>query len=224
MRRASGRLTVSLVLMLLGLLVVAQLQSQATAPALAGLSAQDLTVLVANLTTRNNELRDEISSLQVQRASVAAAVQRGDTSAVQIRSDLSRIEAWSGVLPVTGAGVRVLIAGSIPGDAVSSLVNELRNAGAEGISIAGIRDVPGVVVTGPAGAITVDGVSPDEPIELLAIGQPETLTGSLTRAGGPIAQLGAQYPDATVSVSAMDLVTLPATQRDLTPKLGRPRL
>ena len=115
MRRASGRLTVSLVLMLLGLLVVAQLQSQATAPALAGLSAQDLTVLVANLTTRNNELRDEISSLQVQRASVAAAVQRGDTSAVQIRSDLSRIEAWSGVLPVTGAGVRVLIAGSIPG-------------------------------------------------------------------------------------------------------------
>ncbi len=224
MRRASGRLTVSLVLMLLGLLVVAQLQSQATAPALAGLSAQDLTVLVANLTTRNNELRDEISSLQVQRASVAAAVQRGDTSAVQIRSDLSRIEAWSGVLPVTGAGVRVLIAGSIPGDAVSSLVNELRNAGAEGISIAGIRDVPGVVVTGPAGAITVDGVSPDEPIELLAIGQPETLTGSLTRAGGPIAQLGAQYPDATVTVSAMDLVTLPATQRDLTPKLGRPRL
>ncbi len=224
MRRASGRLTVSLVLMLLGLLVVAQLQSQATAPALAGLSAQDLTVLVANLSTRNNELRDEISSLQVQRASVAAAVQRGDTSAVQIRSDLSRIEAWSGVLPVTGAGVRVLISGSIPGDAVSSLVNELRNAGAEGISIAGIRDVPGVVVTGPAGAITVDGVSPDEPIELLAIGQPETLTGSLTRAGGPIAQLGAQYPDATVSVSAMDLVNLPATQRDLTPKLGRPRL
>lgn len=224
MRRTSGRLAVSMVLMLLGFLVVSQLQSQAASPGLAGLSTQDLTVLVANLTTRNNQLRDEIAALQRQRDSVAAAVARGDTSVGQIRADLNRIEGWSGALAVTGAGVRVVVEGPIPGDAISSLVNELRNAGAEGISVAGVRDVPGVVVTGPAGAITIDGVPPTGPIVVLAVGQPETLTGSLTRAGGLIAQLGAQYPDATISVSAMDLVALPATERDLNPQLGRPRL
>jgi uncharacterized protein YlxW (UPF0749 family) len=224
MRRPSGRLAVSLVLVLLGFLVVVQLRSQAVNPGLAGLSAQDLTVLVANLTTRNNELRDEIAVLGRQQESVASAVERGDTSAVQIRTDLTRIEGWSGALAISGAGVRVIVEGPIAGDAISQLVNELRNAGAEGISIGGIRDVPGVVVTGPAGAITVNGVAPAEPLELLAVGQPETLTGSLTRAGGPIAQIAARFPDVTVSVSAMDLVTLPATERDLNPKFGHPRI
>jgi uncharacterized protein YlxW (UPF0749 family) len=224
MRRPSGRLAVSLVLLLLGFLVVVQLRSQAVNPGLAGLSAQDLTVLVANLTTRNNQLRGEIAGLQQQREQLAAAVERGDTSASQIRADLYRIEGWSGALPVVGPGVRVVVEGNLPGDALSTLVNELRNAGAEGISISGTRDVPGVVVSGPAGALTVNGLPPAEPIELLAVGQPETLTGSLTRAGGPIAQLSARYPEVTISVSAMDSVTLPATERNLNPQLGRPRI
>jgi uncharacterized protein YlxW (UPF0749 family) len=224
MRRASGRLAVSIVLVLLGFLVVVQLRSQATTAGLGNLSAQDLTVLVANLTTRNNQLRTEISALQQQRESVSIAVQNGDTSAVQIRADLSRIQGWSGTVPVTGAGVKVIVDGPLPGDAVGQLINELRNAGSEGIAIGGVRDVPGVVVTGPAGSITVGGVTPQEPLELLAVGQPEALSGSLTRAGGPIAQLGAQYPAVVITVLAMDSVTLPATDRDLTPKLGKPRL
>ncbi len=224
MRRPSGRLAVSLVLMLLGFLVVAQLRLQTVNPGLAGLSAQDLTVLVANLTTRNNQLREEVATLARQRDSVAAAIDRGDTSAVQIRADLNRIQGWSGVLAITGPGVRILVEGPIAGDAVSQLINELRNAGAEGISIGGIRDVPGVVATGPADALTVDGVSPTEPLEILAVGQPETLTGSLTRAGGPIAQLAARFPETTVSVFALDGVTLASTERDLAPVLGKPRL
>jgi hypothetical protein len=61
-------------------------------------------------------------------------------------------------------------------------------------------------------------------IELLAVGQPEALSGSLTRAGGPIAQLGARFPEVPVSVFPVDAVTLPATDRDLAPALGRPRL
>ena len=55
-------------------------------------------------------------------------------------------------------------------------------------------------------------------------GQPQTLAGSLTRAGGPIAQLAARYPDVVITVSAEDLVSLPATERTLAPILGRPRL
>lgn len=224
MRRVSGRLAVSAVLVLLGFLVVVQLRSQATNPGLAGKSAQDLTVLVANLTTQNNRLREEIGVLEGQRAAVAAAVQRGDTSAVQIRTDLSRIQGWSGALAITGAGVRIQVDGPLPGDAVGLLINELRNAGAEGIAIGELRDVPGVVVTGPAGDLTVGGVPLQLPLEILAVGQPEALSGSLTRAGGPIAQLAARFPDVSVAVTALDAVTLPATDRDLNPRLGRPRI
>ena len=58
MRRTSGPLAIGIVLTLLGFLVVAQLRSQALDQGLAALSVQELTELVANVTTRNNQLRD----------------------------------------------------------------------------------------------------------------------------------------------------------------------
>jgi len=224
MRRTSSRLALSAVLLLLGFLVVVQARSQAADQGLAALSVQELTELVANVTTRNNELRDEIRTLEQQKAAVSMAVERGDTSAVQIRTDLNRILGWSGALGVSGAGVRVRVEGALPGDAIEQLLNELRNAGAEAISIGEVRVVPGVVVSGPAEAMTVAGTPLSEPLEILAIGQPESLAGSLARTGGPIAQLAARYPEVTITVNDADLVEIPPTSRNLDPVLGHPRL
>lgn len=222
--RATGAVAMTAVLLVLGFLVVVQLKSQSVNNGLNNLTVQELGELVGNLTTRNDQLRQEVSTLQRQRDGVAGAVERGDTSAAQIRSDLGRVLAWSGVLGVSGAGVRVTVTGELPGAAVEELLNELRNAGAEAISLGAIRVVPGVVVSGPPGSLMVTGVPLSDPVEILAVGQPDTLAGSLTRSGGPIAQLGARYPDVLVNVSAADLVEVPATDRDLAPVLGRPRL
>ena len=224
MRRRPAQLALTAVLFILGVLVVAQFRSQAADPGLSALSVSELTELVANVTTRNNQLREEIATLERQRATVAAAVARGDTSSTQIRSDLNRVLGWSGVLPVTGSGIRITVNGPLPGDAIELLLNELRNAGAEAAAIGGVRIVPGVVATGPAGAVVVRGVPLVDPLVLSAVGQPQVLAGSLGRAGGPIAQLNARFPEVVVSVVAVDLVTVPATDRDLTPQLARPRL
>ncbi len=220
----SGRLTVGAVLLLLGFLAVAQLRSQATDQALAQLTVQDLTELVANLTARNNQLRDDARTLETQRTALQAAVQRGDSSAASIRNDLQRLLGWSGVLGVSGAGVRVAISGSLPSAGINTLVNELWNAGAEAISIDGVRLVPGLVVEGDADALVLGGSPLVAPLELLAVGQPETLAGSLTRAGGPIAQLAASYPQVTLAVSGEDLVRIKPTDRSLAPVLGKPRI
>jgi uncharacterized protein YlxW (UPF0749 family) len=224
MRRRSAQLAMTAVLFILGLLAVAQFNAQGADQGLAGLSVGDLTELVANVTTRNNQLREEIAILERQRETVKAAVDRGDTSSTQIRTDLNRVLGWSGVLPVTGPGIRITVDGPIPGDEIELLLNELRNAGAEAAAIGGVRIVPGVVATGPAGAVVVRGVPLGDPTELTAVGQPQVLAGSLRRAGGPIAQLNARYPGVVVGVVAVDLVTVPATDRDLTPQLARPRL
>jgi uncharacterized protein YlxW (UPF0749 family) len=224
MRRGSGRIAMTTVLILLGFLVVVQLRSQAADQGLAASSVQDLTELVANVTTRNNQLREEVRSLERQQEAVTAALERGDTSAVQMRTDLNRILGWSGALGVTGAGVRVVVEGPLPGDAVEQLLNELRNAGAEAISIGATRIVPGVVVSGPAGSLVVSGTPLADPLEILATGQPEALAGSLVRTGGPIAQLAARYPDVSITVNDADVVRIPPTDRDLDPVLGRPRL
>lgn len=224
MGRGRGPLAIGLVLAILGFLVVAQLRSQTQDQGLAQLSVQDLTELVANVTARNNQLRQEIQTLQQQQDNVANAVQRGDTSSSQVRTDLAHILAWSGVVGVSGSGVQVTVHGELPALAVSELINELRNAGAEAIAVDGVRVVPGVVVTGDPGHLLVGGKPAAEPLVLLAVGQPETLAGSLSRAGGLIAQLAAQYPSVDVRVDSQDLVTLPATDRNEAPILGRPRL
>lgn len=224
MRRSKGRLAMGLVLLVLGFLVVVQLRSQAADPGLAAMSVQDLTELVANVTTRNNQLRDEIRILERQREAVATTVERGGTSTVQIRTELNRVLGWSGALGVSGPGIRVVVEGPIPGDAVEQLLNELRNAGAEAISIGAIRVVPGVVVTGPAHSLTASGIPLADPLEVLAVGQPESLAGSLTRAGGLIAQLSARYPDVGVTVNNADFQVIPPTDRDLSPVVGRPRI
>jgi uncharacterized protein YlxW (UPF0749 family) len=223
MRRRPSQLALGIVLFVLGFLAVAQLNVRST-QGLTALSVSELTEVVANVTTRNDQLRAEIDTLERQRDAVAAAVTRGDSSAVQIRSDLNRVLAWSGATPVRGEGIRVTVTGAVPGDAMELLLNELRNAGAEAIAVGEIRVVPGVVATGPAGATVVNGIGLPDPVQVFAVGQPQVLAGSLSRAGGPIAQLAARFPEVEVTVTALDAVTVPATDRDLVPDLGRPRL
>ncbi len=224
MHRSSSKIAVGLVLFVLGFLAVAQFRTQTSSPGLGALSVAELTELVANVTTRNNQLRGEVQSLQLQRDTLANAVERGDTSAGQIRADLNRILGWSGVVPVKGVGVRITVTGLVPGDAIELLLNELRNAGAEAIAISDIRIVPGIVVTGPEGSMVIAGVPLSSPIEVTAIGDSQTLAGSLSRAGGPVAQLAARFPEVSVAVEALDSLTIPATNRDLAPVLGKPRL
>ena len=224
MHRRRNQLTITAVAFVLGLLVVVQLRTQAAGNAFAGLSSQDLTVLVANLNARNDQLRREAANLQRELATLTANAQRGDASIDELRADLERVRLYAGLEAASGPGVVIIIRGDVDGTAVEDLLNELRNAGAEAIAIDGRRVVPGVVVAGGAGAVHIDDVAAPDPIELAAIGPPDKLTGSLTRSGGIIAQLAATLPDVIVEVTPVDAIEVPATDRTLVPTSGRPRL
>lgn len=224
MRSRRNQVTIAAVTLLLGILVVVQLRAQAGNTGLAALSAQDLTVLVANLNQRNDQLRGEVATLERELGTLTSNQARGDASIDEIRMDLHRVRAYAGLDPVAGPGVTITIGGPIDGPGLEELINELRTAGAEAIAAGPVRLVPGVVVTGPEGQATVDGVSVGESFELTAIGASEQLTGSLTRSGGIIAQLAATQPDVVVVVTPMERLELPATDRDLLPIHGRPRL
>jgi len=56
------------------------------------------------------------------------------------------------------------------------------------------------------------------------VGSPQIITGTLTRAGGVIAQLATTYPDAQVTVTPLNRVDLPPTSRNLIPAHGQVRL
>ena len=224
MRKPQNQLSIAAVMLVLGLLLVVQLRSQSIGAGLEALSAQELTQLVANLNTRNEQLRVEIATTERELADLQGAEARGESSVDQLRLDLTRVRVWSGLDAVTGFGVRVTVSGAISGTGVQDLLNELHNAGAEALAVADVRVVAGTVVAGNAGALSVENSPLDDTFEISALGNPATLTGSLTRAGGIVAQLAATYPDAQVTVMPVDVVEIPAATRDLVPAHGTPRL
>ena len=225
MRDPRSQLAIAAVAFVLGLLVVVQLRSQTGGSALQALSTQDLTTLVASLNSQNDRLRSEIGTLQNQLDELRANRATGATSVEQIASDLARIRAWAGLDPVSGRGVMITVGGKINAEAVDDLLNELHNAGAEAIAVEGIRLVARSTVSGPPGSLDVDGYILGDPFRIRAIGRPETLVGSLTRAGGIIAQLAATDPEATLDVAPVDEpMLLPASKRTLVPDHGHPRL
>jgi uncharacterized protein YlxW (UPF0749 family) len=224
MHRPRAQLTIAAVALLLGLLVVVQVRAQAGNAGFAQLSSQDLTVLVANLNARNDQLRREVSTLEDELAALNLNRARGEESLDELRTDLRRVRAYTGLDPVGGPGVTISISGPIDGSGVEELINELRNAGAEAIGVGDIRIVNGEVVSGAPGAASIAGARLGGVFELSAIGAPDKLTGSLTRSGGVIAQLAATEPDVSVTVTPVDRIELPATTRSLVPAHGRPRL
>ena len=224
MRRRRNQLTIAAVTFLLGVLVVVQLRTQASSAAFAGLSSQDLTVLVANLDDRNDQLRTEVATLERELAVLDQNTERGDVSLDELRADLRRVRLYAGIDPAMGPGVAVTIRGPIDGPGIEDLVNELRNAGAEAMAIDDLRLVPGVVALGPAGAVILGARQLDETFTLNAIGAPDKLTGSLARPGGIIAQLSATQPDVSVEVTPLERISVPATDRQLVPSHGHPRL
>ncbi|HEX4898818.1 MAG TPA: DUF881 domain-containing protein [Candidatus Limnocylindrales bacterium] len=222
--RPRQRWTITLVAAILGVLVVAQLRSQAANPGLSNLSAQELTLVITNLSTRNEGLRAEVAALERRVASLTDAHDRGESALGELRADLAALEAWAGLTPVIGQGVSIRVSGQIGGEGIEDLLNELRNAGAEAIAVEDVRVVPGTVVYGEPGALSVENTALADGFEIRAIGSPQILTGTLTRGGGVIAQLEATSEDVTISVTPLDAVSIPATERNLVPAHGTPSL
>lgn len=224
MRRMRNQLTIAAVSFVLGLLVVTQLRAQAAGSGLGGMSSQDLTVFVANLNAGLDQRRQEIAALERDLSTLTANQDRGVVSLSQLRDELESIRAYAGLDPVEGPGVTVTVDGPIDGPTVEDLINELRGAGAEAIAVDGIRFVAGSVVSGGPGEVVVEGEQLGDPFEVSAIGGAETLTGTLTRSGGIVAQLAATSPDVTLTVTPVTRLELPATRRALIPEHGHPRL
>jgi uncharacterized protein YlxW (UPF0749 family) len=224
MRRWRDQIAMTVVAFVLGMLVVGQLHAQSTTPALAGLSAQDLTTLIANVSTHNDGLRAEVAALENQLSELEATEARGDSAVDALREDLGRTQTWAGVVAVFGPGVTVTVNGTISVGAVHEVLNELRNGGAEAIAIGGTRVVAATTISGGLGNLAVDGEPLPASFDIIAIGSPQSLTGTLTRIGGVVAQIAATEPGVELTVTPAERVEAPATERDLVPAHGRPSL
>ena len=151
MTRRRNQVTIAAVMFVLGILVVVQLRAQTEGSPLAQLSSQDLTVLVANLNGRNDQLRREVATLERDLASLSDDEARGEISMDDLRAELERVRAYAGLSAVVGQrGHRHDQRPHRRGRARGAR-QRASERGAEAISIAGVRDVPGLVAEGVPG-------------------------------------------------------------------------
>jgi uncharacterized protein YlxW (UPF0749 family) len=208
------------VALIIGLLLVGQLRSQARPIELSNLSAQELSVLIETLNAANVELGDGLEELRAQIRDYERAAVEGQSDIGVSEEALLGISAFGGLTGVEGQGISIR-AERLDAIAVNDLIHELRNAGAEAIAVDDIRITARSVAVSGTSAIEIDGTPLGPTIEISAIGSPDGLQAALERPGG-IFNLYEQSIDARFSVSQVDLLELPPTGRDLAPAAAEP--
>jgi uncharacterized protein YlxW (UPF0749 family) len=216
-----AQLSLFAVALVIGILLVGQLRSQAPAIELSSLSAQELSQLIETLSTRNVELGDALSDLREQIRSYELAQVQGQSTLDLTEAELERIAAFGGLRAVEGQGIILTMAGPFDATAVNDLVYELRGAGADAIAVDDIRITARSIAVLGAGVIEIDGTALGPTVEIRAIGSPEGLESTLLRPGGLLTLLE-QSIDAQFQIEQRTDLELPATRRDLAPQAARP--
>lgn len=209
------------VALLIGLLLVGQLRSQARPTEISSLPAPELSQLIETLSNRNRELRIGLADIREQLREYRAAGSQGQSALDVTREDLRRITAFAALAGVQGQGIILEVDGRLDAIALNDLINELRNAGAEAVAVDSIRITHRSVATQGATGLIIDGVEVGERFRLAAIGSPEGLLATMERPGGIISQLE-QFISATIMARQSELIVLPATDLSLAPATAQP--
>jgi uncharacterized protein YlxW (UPF0749 family) len=102
---------------------------------------------------------------------------------------LQDLRILAGVVPVTGPGVTLTVAdpeGVLDASDILDAIQELRDAGAEAISVDGERVIATTPVVDAAEGIAVGDTVLTSPIEFKAIGDSDTLAAGLSFPGGVV--------------------------------------
>jgi uncharacterized protein YlxW (UPF0749 family) len=127
-----------------------------------------------------------------------------------INKDISRYEVAGGKTDIHGQGISVEINGELEALWFTDMVNELFSAGAEAISLNGIRIIDKNVGfdTMPNGQILFGGEIISPPFRFEAIGDSKTLLGSINQAGGIINRIMTYRPKYEVKTIENDNIEI----------------
>lgn len=161
--------------------------------------AEELTVLLKVAEDERDQLQKEVTSLRDRVAEMMA----GEDQMKGLEQELSKARILAGLVDVKGPGLIVEMTDSqkpsAPGqdpnafiihdDDVLAVVNELFAAGAEAVSVNGQRLVSKTEIRCVGSVFMVNGVRIAPPLEIKAIGDPDTLDSALKMRGGVIETL-----------------------------------
>ncbi|WP_337062909.1 DUF881 domain-containing protein [Kineococcus sp. G2] len=229
-RATRAQLLAGLLCAALGFGVVVQVR-QTDLAGLADLRESDLVRILDDTGERGDRLAEEVRELERTRSELTAGSDSAEAAARAAEQRALELGLLAGTVPAAGPGITATIAdpaGEVGAAAFVSLVQELRDAGAEAIQVGDVRVVASTAFEeAPAGAgttgVVVDGELLTPPYEVRVVGDPQTLATALDIPGGvreSLRQLGAELSVETsqeVRVSALHAVSPPQYARPASP-------
>ena len=219
-----GELAVMAVCVVVGFLLAAQLRGVQLAGAADTTNASRLETLQSlynDVVEERDGLTEQVGQLQSELELYRQQAASGDEGSEALKTELEQMEITAGLTDVEGPGVTVVLEDStqanVTGDEadylihdndILSVINELRSAGAEAISLNGERILATSEVRCTGAVVTVNGRRYAAPYVIFAIGDPDTLYSALTMRNG-VVDILSQW-GITVRVTASDQLLIPA--------------
>jgi uncharacterized protein YlxW (UPF0749 family) len=192
-RPGLAQLVVAALCGLFAFALVAQVHTTAVSGTLASARTDDLVSILADLSGRAERLRSQVNDLQRSAALLNNGSTRDSAALAQARARAQTLGILTGTLAARGPGIVLTIQDprlQIRSDVLLNAIEELRDAGAEAMQIAGTGGVVRIITStyvGDLGSrLTVDGVALTAPLHLVAIGDPRTLSTALGIPGGVV--------------------------------------
>ena len=185
---------------------------------------EDLTRILGDLNSEAARLARHVSELRVRVVQYRDVATGSDVALRDARRTLRDLEVLSGGVPVEGPGVTVTVSdpgGSVGWDTMLDLVQELRDAGAEALSIDGRRVVASTWLGPSDQGLVVDGETVSPPYEIAAIGPSGSIEEALGIPGGPVTVIQAQTT-ASVEIEESRTLRLPALRQEMRFEYARP--
>ena len=193
--------------LLLGVLLVVQLQTQNDIRRTAAAAGPEPMVVLSTLVEANARLRQERAGLEFQLDEFQST--SGQEQLTSLVEELNRLRLANGLVEVKGPGVDLTIEASLSPLEMHDLVNELRNAGAEALALNTQRLVASSAIASKGDNLLLDGEVLAAPYVLQAIGHPQDMETALTRRGGLIPQLALAHEGLRVEMTQRVQMVLP---------------
>ncbi len=221
-RASRGQVLGGLLCGVLGFALVVQVQ-QTQGAELDSLRESDLIRILDDVSERTERLESEAARLSATREELLTSSNAAQAAqeAAQERVDVLAILA--GTAPATGPGVRLTLSDAdarLGAAVLLDAVQELRDAGAEAISVDDVRVVASTAFVDTAEGITVDGQLVDSPYVFLAIGDPQTMSSALDIPGGVLRTV--RQREGIASAEEIDEVVVDALRVPSEPEYARP--
>lgn len=239
MKKTGGLVLIGILALVIGLIISVQIstiQGSVQGGLVPSVKLKDYEQELQKLRAQNESQTQQLIETEDRLEGLMNEKSAEDESLKQIYSEMEKYKLAAGVVEVKGPGIVITLEDPEPVDQYSetystlmynyelllSLVNRLKDAGSEAISINGERIVASTEISLAGDNVNINTRPTAPPYIIKAIGDPDTLEGTITIRYGIIEQMKGEPYNIRVDIARRDDVVIPRYSKNYTFRYAKP--